>query len=112
MSASARLPARIAQEAGYDVRTVRTHLTERRLEIGRKEVWQAALKQALEHHHAALLAFAEKIKKTVNFESPQRLSPAYTDDLLWNALNQHTSRSHLWRRLGRWDELVSRGQGN
>jgi hypothetical protein len=99
-------PAQIAKDSQYDARTVRKHLNLRRRALEKKEARQTVLRQALEAHQADLCDFAEKLRGEVRMENRYPVSPALTQDLLWEALRKHTPRSYLWRRLGRWNELA------
>ena len=87
----------IAENDGYDVRTIRRHieLTKQQREV--KEARATVLRNALEHHYEDLCNFAGRLDpiKTGNITNPSQ-----ADDYLFEiALRQHLRRSPIWGYL-------------
>ncbi len=122
--------AQIAKEAGFDVRTVRSHIARAREELAAERATAAALQSAMTAHYGDLCALANGLAGSLALP-PARLLPAgivlplrvkrpFTvgglsstllsgyphADRLIVALAQHLPRSSLWADIRKWDRIV------
>jgi hypothetical protein len=101
-----RSPSKIAEDSGYDVRTVRRAIDLERQERERKETRYLVLRNATERHYADLCDFAHKLDSQLGSERTTRA--AERDDPLWVALREHLPRSIIWKSLDK-SELLRQG---
>jgi len=88
----------IANNDGYDVRTVRRHIELAKQEREVKDARATVLRNALEHHYEDLCSFAESLDPTIiarNITNPPRAD----DNFMEAALRQHLPRSPIWSYL-------------
>lgn len=97
-------PPQIAKADGYDPRTVRKQIELARQDRERREARSMVYRQALEHHYADLVSFAERLDSEI---SGPRVSLASKQDRLWKVLRQHIPRSSLWRAIDKLDQITS-----
>ena len=94
----------IAKKDEYDVRTVRSHLQQKRQERERNEARASVLRNALEDHYRDLCNYALKLDPT---NPPATTIPALPadDSIMESALRQHIPRSSIWNLRTRKDKL-------
>jgi len=98
----------IARKDGYDVRTVKKQLELQREEVERKAIRASFLRDALEKHHQDLCTAAEKLGKAISSDASVS---GFKDELLYQALQQHTPRWNLWKNIKKWEELLEEKKG-
>ncbi len=87
----------IAENDGYDVRTIRRHIELAKQQREVKEARATVLRNALERHYEDLCSFAERLDPTIAKNIP---NPSQTDDnFMEAALRQHLPRSPIWGYL-------------
>ena len=96
-------PPQIARADHYDVRTVRKQIESARQEREAREARSLVLRQALEHHYADLVVFAQKVDHALS--DPVRIPLAEKNDRIWLALRAHLPRSPMWKGVGKWEHL-------
>lgn len=96
-------PPQIAMADHYDVRTVRKQIESARQEREAREARSLVLRQALEHHYADLVVFAQKVNHALS--DPVRIPFAEKNDRMWSALREHLPRSPIWKGVDRWEHL-------
>jgi hypothetical protein len=96
-------PPKIAENDGFDVRTVRRHIEQAKQEKEVREARLIVLRSALESHYTAFCRLAEKLDAEIARE--EKIPISLREDRLWSALRQHLPRSPLWSYLNKWDEL-------
>jgi len=96
-------PPRIAENDGYDVRTVRKHIELARMEREVKEARAVVLRNALEKHYRGIVSFTQKLNKAI--DKGVAVSNDLREDPYWTALKQHQPRLSLWSLLARWDNV-------
>jgi len=87
-------PPQIANQDGYDVRTVRKQIDLAKQEREAREARYIVLRDALEKHYDDLRKFAEKLNSKIMGLGDVPSSP--DDDFIEAALHQHLPRSPIW----------------
>ena len=96
----------IAQDDGFDIRTVKKQIEIERMERERREARALVLREALQQHYVDLCDFTQKLnaelaKEAANFSDLR-------GDPMWKALKQHLPRWTMWQKLDRWEHLQLR----
>ncbi|NQT73029.1 MAG: hypothetical protein HQ553_09740 [Chloroflexi bacterium] len=96
----------IAQEDGFDIRTVKKQIEIERMQRERREARALVLREALQQHYVDLCDFTQKLNAELAKEAA-----SFTDlrgDPMWKALKQHLPRWTMWQKLDRWEHLQLR----
>ena len=94
---------KIAEDSGYDPRSVKAQIQKEREEQDMREARTAALRMALQDHYRDLCTLARRLSDKVVGESGD-LGELEAEDL-WPGLREHLVRAPLWRRLAEWRRL-------
>lgn len=97
-------PKGIAEETGYDVRTVRKYIEIARRDRNIKQAAAIVWRDAVAGHYKDLCSFADKIGSEVN--SNRKVGLEVTDPYLWKALRQHLRTNPLWKYIDKWNRLL------
>ena len=98
--------AEIAETKNWDVRTIRKHLGLARQDREVKEANVGVFRQAIQDHHRDICSFCKRLDSRLA-EGFKHISFSETDARMCRALRQHLPRSHIWRGLDKWEELVT-----
>jgi hypothetical protein len=85
----------------FDARTVRKYLDIARQEREMNEARGKVLRDTLERHFAAIIAFVQKLDQAI--ASSQTLT-SEKSDYFWIALRQHLIRSSIFKMIDQWEK--------
>jgi hypothetical protein len=86
----------------FDARTVRKYLEIARQEREMNEARGKVLRDTLERHFAAIIAFVQKLDQAIASSQPLTSEKG---DYFWLALHQHLPRSPIFKLIDRWEKL-------
>ncbi len=95
--------SKIAQDAQYDVRTVKNQIDSERQKQERKAVRTMVLRTALEKHYKKICDFAGKLNTLLGAE--RNTLPMMREDPMWLSLRQHLPRYKMWKNFEKWEQL-------
>lgn len=99
-------PPKIADNDGYDVRTVRKQISIAKQERERHEARSHVLRNALEGHYKDLVAFAGRIELNLDGSLHSISSEKLDQEPMWAALKEHIPRSSIWKGLAQHERIV------
>ncbi len=94
----------IADDDGYDVRTIRKHIELAKQEREVATARAAVLRNALQQHYGDLRGFAERLLARI--EGRDDLQFSENDEYFKTALKQHLPRSPIWPNLNKHERLL------
>jgi len=97
-------PPQIATADSFDVRTVRKQIERARQEREVREARSTVLRNAVESHYRDLCKLAEELDAEIKQDKiiPSQLK----DGRMCSALREHVPRSPLWKKLGKWNDIL------
>ena len=96
-------PRQIADDDGYDPRTVRRHIELEQQRLESRDARSMVLRQALELHYVDLISVLKQVESRVAAGTVVTGADRY--GRMWRALREHLPRSPLWKLLDKWDSL-------
>jgi hypothetical protein len=97
--------SKIANNDGYDYRTVKKYIGIARSEQELKDQRSIVLRNALERHFADLVNIIEIMMNWI--DTGQAIEFAGDDEFLQNALHDHIPRSPVWALTRRWNSSIA-----
>ena len=99
-------PTQIAEQANYDVRTVRNYLRLDSEERQRKQAILMVYRDALQAHYHDISALAESLSAKVQKGEPVDAEPDLNPTVI--ALREHTKRTTLWTKIEKWNAHLTK----